>query len=249
MASSEDKRIRGRKGVELRKRRLRMFPICAQCKRQGRIKATEVIDHIQPLAAGGDDVDGNCQGLCHDHHAEKTALEANTYAAANHPHWLKPSAIPLTIVTGPPASGKTTYVNERAAPSDTIICFDTILTDLRPGYEHWAGALDSTLFNKAVRLRNAKLNNLATAKSGRAWFIISAPTQAERDWWQSKLGGELVHLHPGTDECKRRAISRGTPRAVDGIDAWERASRSPWRPRQPRMARPRIDADGWPVQE
>lgn len=228
--SSSDKRIRGRRGVELRKRRLRLFPLCAECKKQGRTKASDVIDHIEPLATGGKDVDENCQGLCLEHHAEKTALEGNTFAAANHPDWLQPSTIPLTIVTGPPASGKTTYVNAHAETYDTIICLDTILTELKPSYKHWTRSFDPTLLNRAIRLRNARLGNLANARSGRAWFIVSAPTQAERDWWQDKLGGEVILLHPGIEECKRRAIARGTPRAVEGIHDWERKSRRPWKP-------------------
>lgn len=245
--SSPDKRIRGSAGVKLRKRRLQIFPICAECRKQGRVKATEVIDHIVPLAAGGEDDDSNCQGLCFDHHAEKTALESNSYAAANHPDWLEPSAIPLTIVCGPPASGKTTYVNERAGPFDTIICFDTILAGLAPAYKHWTGSLTSDLFNKAVRLRNSKLANLSRATSGRAWFIISAPTQAERDWWQQKLGGETLLLHPGADECKRRAKARGTVDAIKGVEDWEKRSKSPWIPPEARTPKPTIGADGWPI--
>lgn len=241
-------RIRGRRGVELRKRRLRNEPLCRMCRAEGRVTVATVPDHIVPLALGGEDVDDNCQSLCADHHAEKTALEGNTFAASNHPDWLQPSAIPLTIVSGPPCSGKTTYVNDHAEQFDTIICLDMILAGLRPGYEHWTGTLDPTLLNKAVRLRNAKLNALSRATSGRAWFIVSAPTEGERAWWHAKLGGEPILLHPGVSECRRRAIQRGTPRAVEGINAWERASRSPWIPPQSRKARQTIGADGWPIQ-
>jgi hypothetical protein len=206
-----------------------MFPLCAECQRQGITKLTDEIDHIIPLTEGGEDVDGNCQGLCFDHHAEKSAREGNIHAAANHPEWLRPSSIPLTIVSGPPASGKTTYVNASADAYDTIICLDTILTELKPTYQHWTRSLDPTLLNRAIRLRNARLSNLAHARSGRAWFIVSAPTQGERDWWQGKLGGEVILLHPGVEECKRRAIARGTPQAVEGIQDWERKSRRPWK--------------------
>lgn len=247
--SSEGKRVRGSAGVAMRKRRLSLFPICAECKKRGVIKATQVIDHVIPLGVGGEDLDSNCQGLCHDHHAEKTALEGNIFAAANHPDWLQPSSIPLTVVTGPPASGKTTYVNERAGPFDTIICLDSIMMEIRPSYQHWSCALDPIMFNKAVRLRNARLNNLTTATRGRAWFIVSAPTQAERDWWHGRLGGELVHLHPGIEECKRRALDRGTPNAIAGIDAWDKASRSPWVPPNTRKAKQKFGEDGWPIDD
>lgn len=73
--SSPDKRIRGRKGVELRKRRLRNEPLCRMCKAEGRVTAASVPDHIKPLALGGEDVDENIRCLCADHHDQVTREE------------------------------------------------------------------------------------------------------------------------------------------------------------------------------
>ena len=222
-------------------------PICRVCRSSGKIDKDSIskfVDHIVPLSQGGKDERSNWQGICKAHHDEKTALES--YAAANHPAWLKRSAIPLTIVSGPPCSGKTTYITENARQHDTVIDLDGIMTELRPGYKHWAGQLDQGLFNHAVRLRNTRLGALASATSGRAWFIVSAPSQGEREWWHAKLGGTLTLLHPGISESKRRAIIRGTPRAVAGIDAWDKASRAPWIAPGERKTRQAIGTDGWP---
>lgn len=68
-------RIRGRRGVELRKRRLAAEPLCRLCRADGIVRAAQVIDHIVPLAKGGEDVDENCRALCHEHHAEVTAKQ------------------------------------------------------------------------------------------------------------------------------------------------------------------------------
>ncbi|QUM70851.1 HNH endonuclease [Sphingopyxis granuli] len=68
-------RIRGRRGVELRKRRLAAEPLCRLCRADGVVRAAEVIDHIVPLAKGGKDIDENCRALCHEHHAEVTAKQ------------------------------------------------------------------------------------------------------------------------------------------------------------------------------
>lgn len=73
--SSPDKRIRGRKGVELRKRRLRNEPLCRMCKAEGRVTAATVPDHITPLAKGGEDVDSNIRCLCAKHHDQVTREE------------------------------------------------------------------------------------------------------------------------------------------------------------------------------
>jgi hypothetical protein len=240
-------RIQGRAGMELRKRRLAQEPLCRHCAERGITTGATTPDHILPLSMGGTDTDDNIQCLCDDCHNAKTASEANGYAAANHPDWLGPSAIPLTIVSGPPASGKTTYLKDKARPGDIVVDLDGIMRRLRPTYTHWSGALDKGLFNRAIRERNTMLGRLKNESGKRAWFIISAPTQAERDWWQGKLGGEVVLLHPGVEECKRRAIERGTPSAIAGIDRWERASRQPWQAPKAAKAKQQIGPDGWPI--
>lgn len=239
-------RLRGRAGQQQRLRRLRQHPLCAECQKLGIARATDQIDHIVPLAQGGADDDDNVQGLCFEHHAEKTAREDTSHeAAASHPEWLDRSAVPLTIICGPPASGKTTYAKERAKAGDLVIDLDAILASIQPGFRHWAApTVDRALLTKATRIRNSMLASLKRRSEGRAWFIIQAPTQAERDWWARKLGGAIILLHPGIEELKRRALARGTPLAIEGIHKWERKAKQPW---SPPSARRVIGLDGWPI--
>lgn len=68
-----DQRIRGRKGQELRKRRLAAEPLCRDCKAKGRYTAATVPDHIIPLAQGGKDTDDNIRCLCAKCHRKRTA--------------------------------------------------------------------------------------------------------------------------------------------------------------------------------
>ena len=241
-------RLRGRAGVKQRQRRLDAEPLCRKCQEAGIVRAATEVDHIQPLALGGDDTDDNCQSLCDDCHALKTSSDASSeLAASNHPTWLRPSAIPLTIISGPPCSGKTTYIEQHAKPDDIVIDLDGIMMRLSPGYKHWSGMLHQGLFNRAIRARNEMLGSLSRMKHGRAWFIVSAPTEAERNWWHGKLGGSMVLLHPGIDECKRRATERGTPDAIQGVDRWDKASRSVWTAPQDRKPKPSTGLDGWPI--
>lgn len=72
--SSPDKRIRGRKHKILRDRRMaRTNWLCEDCKAQGRTAAANVVDHIKPLALGGEDIDENTRNLCHECHDKRTA--------------------------------------------------------------------------------------------------------------------------------------------------------------------------------
>src|SRR5262245_27108823 len=149
-----------------------------------------------------------------------------------HPAWLKRSPVPLTIVCGPPCSGKTSYVQEHADyKADVIIDLDSIYRRIKPTYRHWETRYqDYKLMHRGLRIRNMMLAGLQKRTSGKAWFIVSAPTQKERDWWAKQLGGVVVLLNPGITECKRRAHARGTPIAVTGIDRWYIKSERHWHP-------------------
>lgn len=241
-------RLRGRAGVEQRARRLAVEPLCRSCTAKGRTTAATVPDHIVPISMGGTDDGDNIQCLCDDCHAIKTAIEGAAFeGAATHPEWLEPSAIPLTILCGPPCSGKTTYIAQHAASFDTIIDLDTIAQSIRPTYRHWTGDMDSALLNKAIRARNAMLGALARTRSGKAWFIVAAPTEGERAWWRDKLGAVIILLHPGAEECKRRAITRGTPKAIIGIDDWEDRATRQWQRPSHRRQTIACDEAGWPA--
>lgn len=66
-------RIRGRKGVALRKQRLFNEPLCRDCMAKGIVRAAKTPDHITPLAKGGTDTNDNIRCLCADCHAKRTA--------------------------------------------------------------------------------------------------------------------------------------------------------------------------------
>ncbi|WP_229416883.1 HNH endonuclease [Massilia eburnea] len=51
-------------------------PLCAECKRQGRVTAATQRDHIIPLAEGGADDETNEQALCDLCHDAKSATES-----------------------------------------------------------------------------------------------------------------------------------------------------------------------------
>lgn len=50
--------------------------LCQACKRKGRVKAGNHVDHIKAKAKGGTDDPDNLECLCPDCHTDKTARES-----------------------------------------------------------------------------------------------------------------------------------------------------------------------------
>ena len=68
-----------KKWRSLRKYYRKKHPLCAQCKRQGTIKAAECVDHIKPISIYGMGVATelkNLQSLCNSCHAKKSSQES-----------------------------------------------------------------------------------------------------------------------------------------------------------------------------
>jgi 5-methylcytosine-specific restriction protein A len=72
--SSPGIRIRGRKGVKLRKRRMaRSNWLCEHCLAKGITRLATIVNHKLALAHGGADVDENTENLCDECDAVVTA--------------------------------------------------------------------------------------------------------------------------------------------------------------------------------
>jgi len=147
------------------------------------------------------------------------------------PKGLIPSAIPLTIVFGPPCAGKTTYVDNNKAKDDLVIDFDDIVEKITG--RRWPQKTDH--IPEAMARRNRIIRSLSTRKEGRAWLILTAPSKVERHWWTTKLGAEAIIIDPGKLICIERAEERGTPWIIHPILRWYRGRQ--WKPPVERLTR------------
>ena len=207
--------------------------LCQECLREGRLTPLCVkprdhaVDHKIAKAYGGTDDPGNLESLCDRCHRAKSSLElgfkpkqtigadgwVETEKLERHgysiPDGIKPSAIPVTLVCGPPASGKTTYIGQHASATDTVIDFDVYLKQI--GAEKWT--TDKDAVKAAFRIRDAHLRSLSSAKEGHAWIIAMAPTKGERQAWGKALGQvNVVMLDVPADVCIAR-LSNDADRA------------------------------------
>jgi 5-methylcytosine-specific restriction protein A len=112
-----------------------------------------------------------------------------------HPSYLKPSTIPLVIVTGAPGAGKTHYVRQYSQPGDLVLDLDEIILDYAgASTAHPTQAQKDRWLARALERRNHDLLRLSNAEPPwpRAWFIVSEPCATWRQWWQDRLQPEAI---------------------------------------------------------
>jgi len=207
---------------------------------QGRLKPAKEVDHIKPKFEGGTDDPKNLQAICRDCHKAKTKAEGErgqqelreqgkTIISQDGwpiepkrwgfsiPHGLQPAQRNVEIVCGPPCSGKSTYVKERAKKSDKIIDLDEIIE--RIGGDRFSPG--KATLRRAFAWRDMAIRGLCRPHKGKAWLIVSAPTKSERKAWLEALGtkASLTVIGTSPDECLRRLYRDEKRQAVAGMQA------------------------------
>lgn len=120
----------------------------------------------------------------------------------------------LTVITGPPCSGKTTYMRQHAKPGDITIDFDALAQALGSPVTHgherpvWKVAIEA----RAAAIKAAGQQCQAGAT---AWVIDSRPDWAARQAYEA-AGARIVDLIAEPAELHRRASAAGRP------DSWHR---------------------------
>lgn len=193
-------------------------PYCRMCAERGIVRPAQLVDHIVPVEIAPDKRldQGNLQPLCRICHGVKTAEDLARYHSGGDlpaellwPSWLKPALGPLIIVCGPPASGKSTYVDEHRQPSDVVIDLDLIAEER--GVGRWRGPEH---LPRLLAGRNKRLALLSETPSP-AWFVVGAPNPDERDKWARQLKPRevIVLLTPYEDCLARLKADPGRPPA------------------------------------
>lgn len=131
----------------------------------------------------------------------------------------------ITVITGAPCAGKSTYARQHATPGDTVIDFDVIAQALGSPVTHghekhhvevaaaaWAAAIDRALKEHA--------------RAGRAWIVDTAPIAYRRRRY-TETGARVVHLTADRAELHRRADAGRPPAWHHRIDQYCDSSRDP----------------------
>lgn len=242
---------------------INLNPLCVHCHKRGLIVPAAVVDHITPHGIDRSRAQpsaeqsslfwnrDNWQPLCKRCHDRKSLREdviaSPERAAESRPEWLPKPACVVHMVCGPPGSGKSSHVEAKAHPADTVLDLDCIAAELSglPIYqagEDWIGP--------ALRMRNALLAALRVEAARHvAWFIASGAGKGTRAWWADKLGADIVVMPTPADECKRRVRADDRrpaelkARQIKAIDEWFSVELGYSMPR----IKPATDASGVPM--
>lgn len=192
--------------------------LCYRCYMGKRIKPADVVHHVVPL-----EVDWNrrldlknLRSLCHYCHN----YIHNTFDLF--PNYIQPSLIPVTIICGPPGSGKSTYANKQKGPNDIVIDLDVIKSEISGLPIYQAG--DEWLL-PAITMRNELLYSLSKEKKyDKAWFIVRGAKYQDRQFWKEKLGdnAKVIMIHATLEQCieRIRRDERRSHQDVSHVHKW-----------------------------
>jgi hypothetical protein len=197
---------------------LAVNPFCIMCEEQGYTVPATQVDHIIPKESGGTDALENLQGLCTEHHRIKTARERQW-----HVRYGEGSIVPVTIVSGSPGSGKTTWVMAHKRDGDLIVDFDALYMALSglPWYDR-----PSVLMPFVAEARDAVIGRLSRHSQVRhAWIITSESSKAKLKQMAQQLrpndptDATVVVMDVGMNECLKRIAN--DERRKDKYSEWE----------------------------
>jgi hypothetical protein len=134
----------------------------------------------------------------------------------------------LTVVTGPPCAGKSTYIEEHRSLDDVVIDVDRLAVALGADADHidWSdgGSAHRILAREVrawlVRELMKDLGTVASSAGREVWLVDTAPRGWQRRSYRA-VGATIVDLDPGREVCHERAKAAGRSVATHGeIERW-----------------------------
>lgn len=131
----------------------------------------------------------------------------------------------LTVVTGPPCAGKSTYVDEHREPGDVVIDLDRLAVALGAVSDHvdWSANEPHRTLARDIRARLVR-DLIADIKRDtltfNVWLIESSPRSWQRAEYR-RVDATVVDLVPSRETCHERAKAAGRTVATHGeIERW-----------------------------
>lgn len=127
----------------------------------------------------------------------------------------------VTLVCGPPCSGKNTWVRAHSHPGDLIVDLDALYHALNPHPQRDTHDQPATLTPFALDARDTIINRLLHGDHNlrAAWIIHSAPQATTRAQWKQR-GATIVMINATLDTLTTRAQHQRPTAWVNHIQDW-----------------------------
>ena len=149
-------------------------------------------DHIVPYSHGGQDVLENYRPACKPCNSKRSNRVMPGYGAS------------VVIITGPPASGKTTYVRNHAKPTDVVIDMDAIARALMPIPPAETHVYPEYVRHVAIKARAAAISAATRLRERTTVWLIHAVPQPDDLHDYKRLGWQVITVDPGRDVVEAR---------------------------------------------
>lgn len=148
-------------------------------------------DHVVPYSLGGTDDIANLRPICKRCNTRRGNRVLNGFGSK------------ITVVIGPPASGKTTYVREHARPDAVVIDLDYIARALMPTDLGSTHVYPQYVRHVAIGARAAAIERATRLIGVELWIIHAVPDAAAMDTYRM-LKYDIVTIDPGRATVERR---------------------------------------------
>lgn len=123
----------------------------------------------------------------------------------------------ITVVTGPPCSGKSTYVRTHAKPGDIVIDFDTMAQAFGSPVPHDHTA---SVRHVTIQARRAAIAAALTVTAADVW-VVDCNISPDRLHAYRRAGATIRVMRADTDELHRRAAKERPALWHRLIDQWQ----------------------------
>ena len=197
---------RCKRWFSVRMRVLRRDILCRSCGHE----AAKEVDHILTarLVLDNYGIDAfydpdRLQGLCHRCHSKKTTLESGWCGRKGTKITDLGDRANTSVICGPAASGKTSYVADHAAANDHVWDYDVVMAEITglPIHQSLPGAVGSVI---AARDQWIEATRYST---NHCWLIVTNPKAVVVSMMRD-AGATVIEMTTDDDECKRRLKQR-----------------------------------------
>lgn len=165
-------------------------------------------DHVVPYSHGGTDDLENLRPCCRSCNSKRSNRVMPGHGAT------------VTIVVGPPAAGKSTYVREHATTGDVVIDLDEIARAIMPIEPTATHVYPMHVRHVAIGMRKAAIDR-ATRLSERCtvWIIHAVPSPDQLEEYR-RLRWHIITIDPGRDVVEPRVRTMRPEIMWPAVERW-----------------------------